>query len=171
MHCIVGVSTVEDVHVDRKACEAVWDAYLSALPAEHPHRQAKPDAFGFGGEPGLADELAALVVTEKKRATTSLVVEFTSLDEPLPKVGDVSIIVRGDGLPVAIIERTHVTTVPFESVDEEFAAIEGEGDGSLAFWRKAHAEYFTSVCARLGGHFGGGTPVICQVFRVVWKAG
>jgi uncharacterized protein YhfF len=79
---------------------------VGQLPPGHPHRQATPDAFGFGGEPDLADELADLVVAGQKRATTSLAIEFTSLNEPLPSVGTLSIILRGNGVPVAIIERT-----------------------------------------------------------------
>jgi uncharacterized protein YhfF len=158
------------VNVDRQACALAWRAYLSVLPSGHPHQVLEPDAFAFGDERELADELAALVITGQKRATTSLAVEFTSLNEALPEVGDVSIIVRGDGLPVAIIERTEVDTKPFDSVDDVFAAIEGEGDGSLAYWRAAHAQYFSAVCARLGGHFNGQTPVICQVFHVVWRS-
>jgi uncharacterized protein YhfF len=156
------------VHIHPAAREAFWRAYVRHLPAGHPHRTAKPDAFGFGGEPDLADELAALVLAGRKRATSSLAVEFTALGEPLPRVGDVSIILQGDGVPVAIIERTRVTTVPFNEVDPEFAAIEGEGDASLAYWRKAHADYFRRVCTRLGGTFDDQTPVLCQVFRVIW---
>lgn len=152
------------------ACDAFWRSYLSQLPLDHPHHRIKPDAFGFGGEPAVQDELAALVLAGTKRATTSLAVEFTSLGEPLPVVGDLSIVLRGDGTPVALIERTHVTTVPFEAVAAEYAAIEGEGDGSLEHWRAAHRKYFKGVCARLGGTFSDRTPVLCQVFRVVFRA-
>jgi uncharacterized protein YhfF len=156
------------MYVDYKACFALWKLYLQQLPADHPHHTAKPTAFGFGGEPGLADELAALVLAGTKRATTSLPLEYTSQGSALPRVGDASIIARGDGSPVAIIERTVITTLAFDAVDSAFAAIEGEGDGSLAFWRRAHLWYFNSVCARLGGSFDGQTPVMCEVFRVVW---
>ena len=154
--------------IDRKACAAAWSAYLASVPPEHPHRTHKPTAFAFGGEPALADELDALVIAGSKRATTSLAVEYTSLNLPPPSVGDLSIILAGDGLPCAIIERTQVTTVAFDEVDAEYAAVEGEGDGSLAFWRAAHERYFTGVCARLGEHFDARTPVLCQVFQVVW---
>lgn len=109
-----------------------------------------------------------LVLAGRKRATTSLAVEFTSLGEELPRVGDLSIIIRGDGAPAALIERTVVDTKPFREVDEHFAAVEGEGDGSLAYWRRAHRDYFTGVCEREGGTFTDDTPVICQVFRVIW---
>jgi uncharacterized protein YhfF len=156
--------------IDAPACEAFWRAYLAQLSAEHPHRSARPDSFGFGGVPDLAEELAALVLAGRKRATTSLPVEYTALGEALPRAGDLSIIVRGDGRPVAIIERTHVESLPFDEVDARFAAVEGEGDGSLGYWRRAHQEYFTDVVGRLGGSFDGRTSVICQTFRVVWPA-
>jgi uncharacterized protein YhfF len=147
---------------------AFWNEYLRALPPAHAHRAVMPDAFAFGDSVELADELAALVFAGKKCATASLAVEFTSLNERLPCAGDVSIILRGDGSPVAIIERTLVETVPFESVSAAFAATEGEGDGTLVYWREVHADYFGRVCERLGGVFSASTPVICQVFRVVW---
>lgn len=150
------------------ACEAFWKEYVSQLPTDHPHRGTRPDVFAFGAGGALADELAALVLSGKKRATTSLAVEFTSVNEPLPHVGSLSIILRGDLTPVAIIERTDVRTLPFQDVDEAYAATEGEGDGSLAYWRAAHTQYFAGVCERLGGHFDHKTPVICQIFRVAW---
>jgi uncharacterized protein YhfF len=148
--------------------DEAWQDYLHRLPVEHVHRQVKPDAFAFG-DGALADELAQLVIAGKKRATASLAIEYTACGESLPKVGDISIILRGDGVPVAIIERTEVKIVPFQDVDADFAATEGEGDGSLASWREAHVQYFNTVCERLGGVFNETTPVICQVFRVVWQ--
>lgn len=150
------------------ASEAFWQAYLATLPCDHPHRARRPDAFGFGDTAELADELAALVLAGVKRATTSLAVEFTSLGEPLPEVGDVSLVLFGSGAPAAIIERTHVERVPFCRVDARYAALEGEGDGSLASWRLGHTEYFQGVCARLGGKLEDDTLVLCQAFRVLW---
>lgn len=164
------VSTLSHVYVDHQACDAFWREYLARLPVDHSHRSASPDRFGFGGTPALADELAALVLAGRKRATASLPIEFAVLNEPLPQSGDLSIIVRGDGSPAAIIERTHVESRPFDLVDPRFASIEGEGDGSLAYWREAHIEYFSSVAAQTGADFSGQTPVLCQTFRVVWPA-
>ena len=74
-----------------------------------------------------------------------------------------------DGRPVAIIELTEVRHVRFDAIDETFALAEGEGDGSLAWWRNAHRTYFTRVCARLGGRFDEATVVICQRFRLLWS--
>ena len=152
-----------------QAAEAFWQRYVATLPAGHAHREARPDAFAFGDSPALADELAALVLAGHKRATASLPVEFTSEGQPLPVAGNVSIVKPGDGRPVAIIELVEVRHVPFQAVDAAFAANEGEGDGSLAYWRSAHREYFGRVCARFGGNFNETTPVICQRFRLLWS--
>jgi uncharacterized protein YhfF len=154
--------------IDMDACDNFWTQYLNTLPANHAHRAIKPDAFAFGGSGALADELALLVLNGTKRATTSLAIEFTSLNEPLPIAGAMSIILRGDLKPVAIIERLAVTVIPFDSVNQGYAAIEGEGDSSLSYWRDVHVEYFTAVCARLGSSFDAKMPVICQVFEVRW---
>lgn len=151
-----------------EGAEAFWKDYLGTLPAAHPHRNARPDVFSFGDSPRLADELGALVQAGRKRATASLPVEFTSEGLPLPVAGDVSIVTRGDGAPVAIIETVEVRHTPFQAVDAAFAAHEGEGNRTLAWWQAAHREYFSRVSARLGGKFEETTPVICQRFRVIW---
>jgi len=156
--------------IDKRACAAAWKAYLATLPPDHPHHSHEPTAFGFGHTPALADDLAALVLRGQKRATTSLAIEYTADNLPLPVAGDLTIITQGDGLPCAVIERSSVTTVPFAAVDAEYAAIEGEGDGSLSFWRTAHRAYFSGAAARLGGQFDDQTPVLCQVFHVIWTA-
>lgn len=161
------------LQIDQHACDAFWQAYRACLPAGHAHTQLqhRPGAFGFcENEPELVEELAQLVVAGHKRATTSLAIEFSSLGEELPKPGDLSIVVGREGTPYALIELTEVESRPFDAVDSEYAAIEGEGDATLETWRRDHLWYFSSVSGRLGGTFDGGTPVLCQVFRVLWPA-
>src|SRR5262245_34488830 len=148
--------------------EVFWEGYLGTLPAEHPHRHVRPDAFAFGDSPSLANELAGLVQIGRKRATAGLPAEFTAAGLPLPVAGDISIVTRADGSPVAIIQLTEVRLIPFQLVDAAFAADEGEGDHSLAWWRAAHREYFGRVSAKLGCEFDEDTRVICQRFRLVW---
>src|SRR5262249_18309017 len=99
------------------AAAALWRAYIAHLPADHPHPTARVTAFAFGDSAALADELAALVVAGKKRATASLPVQFESEGVAPPAAGEVSIVLRGDGTPVAIIETTDIRLVPFGEVD------------------------------------------------------
>jgi uncharacterized protein YhfF len=130
-----------------------------------------PDVFSFGDTPALADQLAALVRTGRKRAKAGLAEEFTALGQALPKKGDMSIVMRGDGSAAAIIEFTEVRTVKFSEVDAAFAEEEGEGDKTLDHWRKAHRDYFRRAGDRLGAPFDEkSSKVICQRFRAVWRA-
>ena len=56
--------------------------------------------------------------------------------------------------------------VPFGEVTAEFAATEGEGDGSLAFWQRAHREFFSRECAAAGREFTESMQVVCVRFAV-----
>ena len=110
--------------IDNVKCEAYWAEFINSLSTEDPRKQIKPDAFGFGGNGEFADELAALVLAGKKKATASLPIEYTSIAETLPRPGDMSIILDGAVEPVAIIERTSVHLGPFQDVEANFAADE-----------------------------------------------
>ncbi|WP_238136670.1 ASCH domain-containing protein [Variovorax sp. JS1663] len=66
-------------------------------------------------------------------------------------------------------EAFHFEVVPFEQVTAEFAATEGEGDSSLAWWREAHWRYFGRECARIGRTPSQHMPVVCERFRVAFK--
>lgn len=154
------------IKIDRDACAAFWGGYLEGLASDHPHRSRRPVVFGFGNEPALADELASLTLAGRKRATTSLHREYTALGEAIPQAGDVSIIVWGNGKPAALVETLWVETKPMSAVDAAYAALEGEGDGSLGYWRAAHRQYFREVCRGFGEPFDEDALVLCQALEV-----
>lgn len=144
----------------------MWSAYTRSVGGVDEARFY--EAFQFGDSAALADELGQLVLSGTKRATTGSVWSFEASGKRLPRPGDLSVVLDGQGTPLCIIETTQVDVMPFDEVSAEFAAVEGEGDGSLAFWRQAHVGYFTRECERAGRTFGGGMPVTCERFRVVW---
>jgi uncharacterized protein YhfF len=109
-------------------------------------------------------ELGLLVRDGPKRATTSLVADYDQDGEPMPRPGDHSVILNGDGHPLCIIRTTSVEVRPFGEVDEAFAWDEGEGDRSLADWRRGHAWYFSAV----GTPVADETPVVLERFAKVW---
>lgn len=121
-----------------------------------------PPAWAFGDNPRLADELLDAVLAGRKTATSTALVEFGE-EEPVPQVGDLSILLDGEGHPRALIRTTSVVTIPFGEVDEEFAAAEGEDDGSLASWRREHRAYWARV---LGREVEDGLAVVCERFEL-----
>lgn len=121
------------------------------------------DVFAFGDSPGMADELAALVASGRKRATASLLGAYEADDEPLPLVGGFSVVLDGEGLPAALIRTREVMVQPFRDVDEAFARDEGEGDLSLGYWREAHRDFFT----RTEPSFTEDSPIVRERFELV----
>lgn len=127
------------------------------------------EAFFFGDSEQLANELAALVLQGTKRATAGALWSFEAQGKRLPVPGDLSIVTSWTGEPLCVIETRAVDIVPFDEVGAEFAAAEGEGDGSLSFWRDAHRQYFGRECAGAGRRFTERMPVVCERFDVVYR--
>jgi uncharacterized protein YhfF len=146
---------------------AFWDRFRAHAGAVDPARLY--EVFCFGGSEQLADSLAALVLAGTKRATASSVWSLESEGKPAPRPGDLSVVTNWAGTPLCVIETTRVDTVAFAQVSEEFAAVEGEGDGSLSHWREGHTQYFARECSRIGRVFVATMPVLCERFEVVYQ--
>ena len=148
--------------------ETFWQSYLASLPEDTARPAALPPAWYFCDNEADANELAALVKAGIKQATASLGWGYDADNEPFPQMGDLSIVINWDGEPQCIIETTEVQVRPFNAVDAQFAYDEGEGDRSLAYWRKAHWAFFTKECAALGREPTDTMPVVCERFRLVF---
>ncbi len=148
---------------------AFWKAYADAAGGVDDGRFY--EAFAFGDSAPLAQELAELVLRGIKRATAGALWSFEAQGKRLPVPGDLSIVTSWSGDPLCIIETQAVEVVPFSKVDAEFAATEGEGDGSLSFWQDAHRQYFGRECRAAGREFSEDMLVACERFTVVYRPG
>ncbi len=126
------------------------------------------EVFHFDDHESSANELGQLVIEGTKQATATLLWSFEIEDKPIPQPGYLSVVTNWHGEPLCVIETTRLDVVPFNEVTAEFAAIEGEGDGSLRHWREVHSHYFARECARLGREFAPDMPVVCEQFKVVY---
>lgn len=124
-----------------------------ALPAAY----ADLPLWPFGDNPELQERLAALIVAGLKTATCSAEVENVSAQP-----GERGLVVIRDDHPVAVIEVETATSVRFCDVTAEQAALEGEGDLSLDYWRSAHRDYFSRVT-----DFADDLELIFETFRLV----
>jgi len=147
--------------------ERYWSAFVSSQ-AEDPTPRFF-EAFHFDDNEASADELAELVLAGTKRATAGLAWSFEKAPARLPRVGDLSIVTNWKMRPRCVIETQRVDVVPFDEVSEEFAATEGEGDGSLEYWRRVHLAYFGRECERLGRKIDPRMPVVCERFAVIFR--
>lgn len=122
----------------------------------------------FGNTAEMARELADLVISGKKTATCSLAAVNEIKPEDAPVLDGYSVVTDFDGRPMCIIRTTDVRHVPFNEVDAQFAANEGEGDRSLDYWRKAHIDYFEQGAWQLGVEFRESSTVCCERFELVY---
>ncbi|MET0519452.1 MAG: ASCH domain-containing protein [Burkholderiaceae bacterium] len=91
------------------------------------------EAFHFGDSEEMATQLAELVLAGTKRATAGSIWSFENEGKALPQAGALSVVTNWAGAALCVIETVRVDIVAFKEVTAEFAAAEGEGDGSLAF--------------------------------------
>jgi len=126
-----------------------------------------PAVSWFGDDPAMARELGELVRAGVKTATAGLLWAWQARDGAPPAPGQRQVIVDWSGRPLAVIEMTEVTVIPFERVGADFARDEGEGDRSLAHWREVHWRFFARECQRIGREPSPSMPVVCMRFRLL----
>ena len=173
-----------DILVERSHAELKWPgagaptSIMSTLPSVEsltsriaelgitlPPGRVRVDAYG--DSPALSEALLALIRSGQKRAGTGLMWAMEADGDVFPAVGDVEIVVDHLNAPALITRITSVAVVPYAEVTPEYAAIEGEGDGSLAYWRDAHWAFFSRECARIGRAPSEAMPIVCSVFEVL----
>ena len=123
-----------------------------------------PDAWAFGGTADEANELVGLVLSGIKTATSSALRSYEAEDEPLPTVGELSIVCDEQGRPRARLRLTDVTVTKLDDVSERHAFAEGEGDRTLGYWRRAHEDFFRSRLPA-GRELTGSMPVVLECFE------
>ncbi len=138
--------------------EAYWQRFVAATGMDGPHT-----AWGFGDTAEMATALGLLVRDGPKRATASLRSWYDD-GEPMPRAGDLSVILDGGGEPLCVIRTTAVEVRRFGDVDAGFAWAEGEGDRSLASWREEHIRFFEAA----GTPVGDDSDVVLERFELLW---
>ncbi|MEH6453456.1 MAG: ASCH domain-containing protein [Psychromonas sp.] len=148
--------------------KAFLDRYLATLNQQQKDNIPQCIAEYFCADEYNANECARLINNHIKRASCSLKVAYEIENEPLPKVGQLTLVLDWDEQPICIIQLTDVTTCPFNMVTEEFAKLEGEGDGSYAWWRAAHLDFFTKYAKQLHIAFTETDLLLLERFKKVF---
>ena len=147
---------------------SLWEQYLSTLPYGHGLPAEPRSVWHFGDNKNDADTLAELARHGIKRATSPSLWYFESTGEPLPQVGELHVVTNWAGEPRCIIRTTHVEIVPFNQITAEYAATEGEGDGSLDYWKRVHWDYYHRELAETGKQPTDDMPIVCEYFEAVF---
>ncbi len=116
-----------------------------------------------------ANECAELVLNDVKRATASCLYSYELEQEPLPEVGDISVVTDWSGIEKCIIKVEKVEIIPYNEITEEFARTEGEGDKSLKYWREVHWEFYSRELAGSRYEPEENMLIVCEYFQVIFR--
>lgn len=127
----------------------MWQEFIgsSALPGDE---ERSISSWHFCDNEQDANECARLVLSGQKRATAPSLWSLEHAGEPIPRMGDLHVITDWLGKAQCIIRITNVEVVPLNEITEEHARAEGEGDGTLTWWHKAHWAYYQRELAGSG---------------------
>ncbi|MFZ4832894.1 ASCH domain-containing protein [Rouxiella sp. Mn2063] len=122
-----------------------------------PQKYKAAERWSFGDNEAQADELAQRVIAGVKTATCA-----NLDDEGEPEPGEIFVVVDGRNNPVCAVQLTEVKQVAFDLVSEQHAWEEGEGDRTLASWRREHQRFFEAY-----DMFAPDMPLLLMKFKLV----
>ena len=128
-----------------------------------------PESFYFCDNEKDANYCAKLVVKNIKQATAPSLWSFKINNEKLPRQGDLNIIRDWNKIPQDIILTTKIELIKFNEITAKFAQKEGEGDKSLAYWRKVHKAYYKREMQGYKGGFSQDMIIVCQYFKTIYS--
>lgn len=149
------------------AVEAYFQRFLQSLPPGSEYRQYRWIAEAWG-EGEMADELGGLIASGKKTASCMTWWEYVAEGSKVPAIDMLTVVLDACGEPLCVIETYQIEIKPFNEVDAEFAAAEGEGDLSYEYWRNVHWNYFTNTLKALGKEPRENMRLVCERYRVLY---
>lgn len=121
--------------------ETFWQSYLSTLSEAGKMNTRTYAVDQFADTPEAATELSKLVRDGVKTTTSSLVWGLEHIGEPIPKVGNIDLIVDGNG----------------------------EGERTLAYWLRDTWDFHSRWCIEIGREPSETMPIVFQRFRVLYS--
>lgn len=152
--------------MDNASARNIWGDYLDKH-LEHAFAE-EPRVTHFCDNKKDANSCLKLIMAGKKRATTHSLLGLQMRKEKLPKIGDFTIVTDWAGKAKCIIRTVRVRMRPFFNIDEAYARLEGEGDGSLAYWKQTHWDYYTRELESYGRVPRESMIVVCEEFEKVY---
>ncbi|MDF1617662.1 ASCH domain-containing protein [Petrocella sp. FN5] len=146
----------------------MWQNYLDSIDDSNNLDNRTYTSWFFCNNEESAHNLAELVKKGIKRGTASLFCLYEIEQEALPTEDCYSIVTDFHGVAQCIIRTKKITILPFKEVDDNLAAIEGEGDQSLKYWQTVHRQFFTEELATFDRVFTEDLLVVFEEFDLVY---
>ncbi|AVK61742.1 RNA-binding protein [Lactobacillus sp. CBA3605] len=126
--------------------------------------------FGDQKKPAEVQALTDAILAGIKTATTTPLDAYTAEQVAIPQVGDYNVLLDGDMKPVAILKTVVSELIPFYRISAEHAYHEADGDRSIGNWRELKTQAFTPDLEAHGHVLNADTPMVSEVFELVYRA-
>ena len=156
------------VKIMNERSKSYLEQYFSNLPDEVASKYTSFSTDYFCADEYNANVCADLILRGEKQASCSLECWYSEQGEKMPEVGHLLVVTNWDGDPICIIEITSVSKCKYNEVTAEFVALEGEGDKTLAWWRKAHWDFFSKECEELNISPSEDMLLVLEQFKTVY---
>ncbi|MCA5011468.1 MULTISPECIES: ASCH domain-containing protein [unclassified Enterococcus] len=150
-----------------------WEKFLLSMDMSERPTEMSYSVWHFLTEDpkdaAFANELAELVRSGEKTATTTLPLIYQINAIPYPEVGSYHLITTFEGEPKAIVQAKKITLVPYQDVSQEHVFKEAEGDRSIEQWQRIHQRFFADLLTPYNRIFSTDMTVMCIEFDLVFK--
>lgn len=130
------------------------------------------EAWSFGDNAAMADELLDLVLQGRKFGTAGAYDEYVAEDalDEIPQIGDYSVILNSNGEAACVVRNYDVYLRPFSEVPSFHAYAEGEDNRSLESWKEIHTKFFTPYLQAIDKPLNENSLIVCEKFLVEYTA-
>jgi len=118
----------------------------------------------------ITDSLIALYLAGKKSAGSGLVRDYLTMGDPLPKAGNYWIVLDGRRRPRLLLRTLRVEINLWKNIPKRIAVAEGEGDLSVAYWKRTHRRFYLPFLKKWGIDDLDEAEVITEHFKLVHRA-
>lgn len=123
----------------------------------------------FAGNREITDDLLGLYLAGKKTAGSSLVEDYKTAGDSLPRVGNYWIVLDSQDRPGCLVKTVRVEFNRFGDIPAAVARAESEGDLSVAYWKRVHADFFAPFLESWGVTSLEDAQVVTEHFEVVFR--
>lgn len=144
-----------------------WQAFLEETGTPENSYCNRCTYFGESEEASV--DVMEQLLRGEKTAISHCVPHYIVTREPMPKVGDYTMVTDFYGNPGCILKCVDVVIDPIGAIPEEVA--EKEGQGSLEAWREGKRQQFQALSAQSRFHYNDELPVLMELVELVYPKG
>jgi len=143
----------------------IWGDYLDThLQYAFVH---EPRVARLGDNKQDAETQLKQVISGSKRAISHSLLGLQLRKEPLPRIGDFTVLTTWDGKARCVIRTVAVRLTPFFSIRSSYAKM--DGDRSPEAWKEAQWAYYERELAPFGRVPRDSMIVVCEIFEKVFE--